>query len=58
MLRYVTCSRGGGRTIMTLKWPERRRRIEQFESVERALSHEHRSFLVLFVCAVFLVRIR
>jgi len=40
-LEYVTCSRGGGRTIMTLKWPERRRRIELFESLERALSHEH-----------------
>ena len=38
-LEYVTCSSGGARSpIMTLKWPDRRRRIELFESLEKALS--------------------
>jgi len=42
-LEYVTCSGGAGRSvIMTLRWPDRRRRIEVFGSLEKALSGSHR----------------
>jgi len=39
-LKYVTCSSGGGRTMMTLRWPERSRRIELFDSLRSSLDNQ------------------
>jgi hypothetical protein len=39
-LKYVTCSSFRGSTSMTLVWEGRRRRIEVYDSLWRALTHE------------------
>jgi hypothetical protein len=36
-LEYVTCSTNRGISRLVLKWPQRRRRMELFESLERAM---------------------